>query len=105
MKRDKLQSLFLLVFGIQESMGVWVWVGGLSEPNSKKLVETEFALSRLLIYIFFSLYIVKSVGKEHQLKICHSGFRPTCQILSSLLHGQASLLHVIILVLGLIQEF
>lgn len=35
------------------------------------------------------MYIVKSVGKEHQLKICHSGSRPACQILSSLLHGQA----------------
>lgn len=36
-----------------------------------------------------SLYIVQSVGKEHRLKICHSGSRPACQVLSSLLHGQA----------------
>lgn len=103
MKRDGLQSLYSHCFGIQESPGgVW-WKGSLSEPNLKKLVDIEFALSRLLI--FFSLYIVKSVEKEHQLKICHSGSRPAWQILSSLLHGQASLLHVIILVLGLVQQF
>lgn len=56
--------------------------GGLSEPNQKKLVDTEFALSRLLIF-FFSLHIIKSVGKRHQLESCHSGSRPACQILSS----------------------
>ena len=57
-------------------------VGGLSESNQKKLVDTEFAMSRLLIF-FSSLYIIKSVGKRHQLKSCHSGSRPACQILSS----------------------
>lgn len=54
--------------------------------------------------MLFSLHTAKSLGKEHQLKSCHSGSRPACQIMSSLLPGQVSLLHVIILVLGLIQQ-
>lgn len=77
-------------------------MGSSSEANQRKLVDIELALNRLLI--FFSLYVVKSVEKEHQLKICHSGSRPACQILSSLQHGQASLLHVIILVFELDPE-
>lgn len=60
---------------------------GVVSSKPKELVDIEFALSRVIF--FPSLYIVKSVGKEHQLKICHSGSRPACQILSSLLHGQA----------------
>lgn len=98
MKRAGYSNLVCLFLATRE---VWRWGGGergLSEP-----VDIEFALSRLLIF-FSSLYIVKFVAKEHQLKICHSGSRPACQILS-LLHGQASLFHVIILVLGSIQQF
>ena len=77
--------------------------GGLSEPNQKKLVDTEFALSRLLIS--FSpctlLNLLERDISSRAVTLAPGQHAKFCHLLR---HGQASLLHVTILGLGWIQQ-
>ena len=103
MRRDRLQSLYLHCFWHPGKSWRCVVKGELVRTKPEEACR-HWICSEQIINFFSSLYIVKCVEKEHQLKIRHSGPSPAWQILSSLLHGQASLLHVIILVLGLVQQ-